>query len=203
MTTVKDLFENKKLMDAIVEDIVNIPNDAEVGYEVWALGYTKEDEITKDEVLVGEFTDPDVAVGYAKNVSLELISEFGYEEPDANTAYYSIEVESVVADPDDEDGGTINIGTIYKRDLWIDGEYGSEEDAGVDADPVVSLTEKDFELLDDGTLKVSCKLLKDFNKNDYVTFEFPEEDPVAYLTYQITSKVSYKDGDYYHCELTI
>lgn len=203
MTTVKDLFENKKLMDAIVEDIVNIPNDAEVGYEVWALGYTKEDEITKDEVLVGEFTDPDTAVGYAKNVSLELINEFGYDEPDTTTAYYSIEVETVIADPDDEDGGTINIGTIYKRDLWIDGEYGSEEEAGVDEDPVVSLTGRDFELLDDGTLKVSCKLLKDFNKNDYVTFEFPEEAPVAYLTYQITSKVSYEDGDYYHCELMI
>ena len=42
--------------------------------------------------------------------------------------YFSIEVETVVGDPDDEDGGTMNIGTVYQRDLWIDGEYGSEED---------------------------------------------------------------------------
>jgi hypothetical protein len=48
------------------------------------------------------------------------ITEMGFGEPDPDTVYFSIEVETVIGDPDDEDGGTINIGTIYKRDLWLE-----------------------------------------------------------------------------------
>jgi hypothetical protein len=204
MCTVKDLFENEELMNNIVEDIEDIPEDTEVFYAVWALGCNSEADPTDDEVLVGEFTDPDAAVEYAKQVTFETINEMGFGEPDPDTVYFSIDVETVVGNPDDEDGGTMNIGTIYQRDLWIDGDYGSAEEAGLDeADSVISLTDKDFELLEDGTMKISCALLKDYNKNDYVTFEFPEEDLVAFLTYKIVSKVIYADGDYYHCELQL
>ena len=204
MTTVKDLFENEELMNNIVEDIEDIPADAEVFYAVWALGYDKDKEPTDDEVLVGEFTDPDAAVEQAEKVTIELVNEMGFGEPNPNTAYFSVEVETVVGDPDDEDGGTMNIGTVYQRDLWIDGEYGSVEEAGLeDSDSVISITDKDFKLLEDGTMKISCALLKNFNKNDYVTFEFPEEDLVAFLTYKIVSKVKYEDGDYYHCEVQL
>ena len=42
---VKELFENEELMNNIVEDIEDIPEDSEVTYEVWALGYDKEDNI--------------------------------------------------------------------------------------------------------------------------------------------------------------
>lgn len=199
MTTVKDLFENKELMNNLVEDIEDIPEDTEVFYAVWALGCNSDADPTDDEVLVGEFTDPDVAIAYAQKVTFDTINEMGFGAPNPNTVYFSIDVETVIGDPDDEDGGTVNIGTIYQRDLWIDGDYGSEE-AIAAVDPVVTLAEKDFELLEDGTLKVSCEILKDFNKNDYVTFEFAEEDHGAVLTYKITSKVTYADGDYYHCE---
>ena len=46
---------------------------------------------------------------------------------DSETTYFSIEVETVVEDP--EEDGTMNLGTVYSRVLWLDGEYGSEEEA--------------------------------------------------------------------------
>ncbi len=205
--TIKELVNNEELINNIVEELDELPEDAEVLYAVWALGYNKDDDITDTEVLVGEFTIPDEAVACAENLTIKAIDELGYEKPDNDTAYFSVEVETVVGDPDDEDGGTMNIGTIYKRDLWIDGEYGSEDcleemlDELVEVDPIIAITVEDYELLEDGTLKVRCDLLKGFNKNDYLRLQFvgePESVPV--LTYKIMSKVIYEDGDYYHLE---
>ena len=115
---VKELLENDELMESIVEDIDDIPEDSEVTYEVWALGYNEDEDCTDDEVLVGEFTDPDEAIAYAEKVNLEKIKELGYGEADPNTAYFSIEVETVVDDPEDE--GTMNLGSVYTRELWLD-----------------------------------------------------------------------------------
>jgi hypothetical protein len=194
--TVKEILENEELVDTIVEDTDGIPEDSEVTYEVWALGYTCDEEMTDAEILVGEFDDPDAAIACAEKVSFKSLHEAGYEEPDEETVYFSIEVEIVVEDPEDEDGGTMNIGSIYSRELWIDGEYGSEEDV----DPVVELKNTDYTVLEDGTLKVSRKLLNDFNKNDYVNFRFVDEPESFVLRYKIVSKVIYEDGDYYHLD---
>jgi hypothetical protein len=200
----KEIYNNPELLECIVEDIEEIPEDTEVSYEVWALGYNKEDDCTDDEVLVGEFENPDEAIAYAEKVNLEMINELGYGDPDPDTAYFSVEVETVIETPDDEDGSTMNIGSLYSRELWIDGEYGSEEDVPEeDDDPIVAITNEDFELLEDGTLKISCQLLKGFNKNDYVRFDFVEEPDAALLTYKIMSKVVYVGGTYFHCELII
>lgn len=193
--TIKELFENEELMNNIVEDIEDIPEDSEVTYEVWALGYTCDEEMTDAEILVGEFDDPDAAIACAEKVSFKSLHEAGYEEPDEETVYFSIEVETVVEDPEDEAGGTMNIGTIYSRDLWIDGEYDSVEDT----EPTIFIYNKDYELLEDGTLKVRRELLKDYNKNDRVKLCFAEEDSCS-LTYKIISKVEYSDGDYYHLD---
>ena len=204
MITVKDLFENEELMENIVEDIDDLPADAKVTYEVWALGYDAADELTDSEYLIGEFSDPDEAVQYANSFTLEELIEkleVEYEKLSAGTAKLSIEVETVVEDPEDEYGGTMNIGTIYQRDLYLD---GASEAAGLgDYNNVVCITAKDYELLEDGTLKVSCKFLRDFNKNDEVIFEFCDEPEASVLTYKIMSKVIYGDGDYYHCELML
>lgn len=197
---VKELFENEELMNNLVEDIDGIPEDSEVFYAVFALGYTADDECTDDEVLLGEFTDPDEAVKCADEATLDKIRELGYREADSDTAYFSIEVETVIADPEDEDGGTMNIGTVYSRELPLDD--CDEAGLGVYSN-VVCLSNKDFEFLDDGTLKVSCTLLRDFNKNDLVIFEFVDEPQKTPLEYKIMSKVIYADGDYYHCELMI
>lgn len=131
MSTVKDLFENEELMKNLTDDIEVIPEDSKVGYEVWAIGYDKNNHITDDEVLVGEFTDSGAAIGFAENVEYDLIREFGEGEPDPETVYFSIEVETVVEVTDEEEAlntGTFNIGTVYSRDLWIDGECGDEAD---------------------------------------------------------------------------
>lgn len=127
MITVKDLIENSELMNNIIEDLEDIPEDTEVFYSVWALGYNKFNDLTGDEVLIGEFIDPDKATEYAETVTYETIKELGFRKSNSETVYFSIEVETVISDPEDEDGGTMNIGTVYKRDLWLTGKYGSDE----------------------------------------------------------------------------
>jgi hypothetical protein len=194
MMTVKDLFENEELMNNIVEDLEDFPEDTEVTYCVFALGYDKDEEPTEDEVLLGEFTDPDAAVEFAKDATLAQITEMGFGEPDPDTVYFSIEVETVVVDPEDEDGCTMNIGTIYRDELWL------TED---DLNRAVAVTSKDFTILEDGTLKIKVDFLPCFNKNDCVLFEFVDEPTISFLEYKIMSKVIYADGDYYHCELMI
>jgi hypothetical protein len=189
---VKELFENEELMESIVEDIEDIPEDSEVVYSVWGICYDEEDDCI-DSYFIKDFVDPDEAVEYAKNLTTEAFNA-EYEKPDSNTARLALEVETVVADPEDE--GTMNIGTIYSRDLWIDGEYGSEDDV----DPIVELKNTDYAVLEDGGLKVSRKFLKDYNKNDYVNFRFVDEPESFVLRYKIISKVIYEDGDYYHLD---
>lgn len=200
---IKELMDTEELINNIVEDLDELSEDVEVFYSVWALGHDTDNEPTDDEVLVGEFTDPDEAITFAESVTVELIKEMSFGDPCANTAFFTIEVETVVADPDDEDGGTMNIGTIYVRDLWITEKYEVDEmsDESVEVDPIIAITAEDYELLEDGALKVRCDLLKGFNKNDYLRLQFvgePESVPV--LTYKIISKVIYEDGDYYHLE---
>lgn len=192
--TIKNLFENEELLKDIVEDIDDIPEDAEVLYAVWALGCDNEYEPTDAEYLIGEFTDPDEAVKCAKEFTLEKFNA-EYEKPCTDTAYLSIEVETVVGDPDDEDGGTMNIGTVYSKVIWLVEPKPAED--------IVAMVEEDYELLEDGTLKVRCELLKDFNKNDIIRVQFVGEPDVGLLPYKIMSKVIYEDGDYYHLELMI
>ena len=164
--------------------------DPAITYEVWALGYSIDNEPTDDEVLVGEFTDPDEAIKYAEKTTIEAISEFGFGTPDPNTVYFSVEVETVVADPDDEDGGTINIGTIYRKAINIEPDMENP-------DPVINLTAADYELTEGGVLRVSRALLKDFNKNDYVYFRFVDDNSSPLISYKIISLTT--DG-YFECE---
>lgn len=194
MLTVKDLFENEELMENIVEDLDDLPEETEVIYAVWAIGYDKDDEITDHEYLIREFNDLDEALTVADGFTLEkLIEEFG-EQSDSATAYFSIEVETVVADPADEDGCTMNLGTVYHRELQLD---------KVEEEEIVTTCAGDYELLDDGTLKLKAEFMKGFNKNDIVRVKFIDEDDTYPLPYKIVSKVIYEDGDYYHCELMI
>lgn len=191
---VKDLMTNEELANLITEDIADLKQDAKVTYEVWTLGYNADNTIANSETLLKAFTDPDKAVDYANQISAADLNK------NETSDKISIEVETVV---DLEDGeGTMNVGTVYRRDLWIDGEYGSEEDIEDIEDieyPIVNLTEQDYELLSDGTLKVKRSLLKDYNKNDYFKVMFVGEHNHP-IIYKIVSKVVYDDGDYFHCE---
>lgn len=115
MLTIKDLIENKELMENIVEDIEDVPEDTEVFFAVWALLYDEDGDCVSS-FLTGEFADPDAAISYVNHFSLE---EFQRETPSMpplyDFAFITLEVETVIGDPDDEDGGTMNIGTICHK----------------------------------------------------------------------------------------
>lgn len=179
-------YTNEKVNE-IIEDMEDISENAEVTYEVWGIGYDSEDCVTDAEFLFKTFDKPEDAVEYAKSLTLSDVVQLSAEDnPDLEleyeVAYISIEVETVI---DDEDEGAMNVGTIYKNELWV-----VEED--------IQLGSKDYELLEDGTVKIACKLLKNYNKNDVIKILFT--DDTSLLTYKIISKVIYEDGDYYHLD---
>lgn len=186
--TIQDLINNEEFVQQIVEDITEIPEDTEVSYEVWASGYNFNNEITDANTFMKDFKDPDEAIDYAKQLTLVDIIEqdakdCGNEkikELNTEIAYISVEVETVI---EDEDDSTMNIGTIYKRDLWLDDEYSD----------VVPVTSNDYKLLENGSLEIDCNILKNFNKNDIVQIWFTNEENEDYktiLTYKIISKTT-------------
>ena len=190
-------------MKFVTEDLEDFDGDLPVTYEVWAIGYNGDDAITDTEMYVAEFTDPDKAIERAKQLTLaDIVHQAAEEddgtEPTSDVRHIVIEVETVVEDEDEE--GTMNVGTIFKRDLWIDGEYSDEEDAPEDEySEVVPVTAKDYTLLEDGSIEVSCDILKNFNKNDMVQIWFTDEnkDYKSILTYKIISKTT---ANKYICE---
>lgn len=180
MKTVKDLIINEELMWHISEDLEDFNPDAKVIYEVWAMGYDEYDEITDTEFLLKEFDNPDEAVAYAKEVTLADIVALTSDgsEPDETIALIQVEVETVVDDEDEEE--TMNVGTIYYKTVYNKDEYAD----------IVSLSKTDYELLEDGSIAVPCKLLECFNKNDHFQAMFTDEDNQPILTYKIISKTT-------------
>ena len=196
MTNVKDLMNNEELMQYILEDLEDFPEGSPVTYEVWALGYDRFEATTDAELLLATFEDPDKAVEYAKQITLaDIVHKASEEDTDMehtiNVDHISVEVETVLSDPNDEFvGGAINVGTIYRKEISI------YEDESAEEDEIVSLSEDDYTLLDDGTLEVRCSLFKNYNKNDQVKVMFIDEDNKPILTYKIISKI----GNLFICE---
>ena len=94
--------------------------NAEVCYEVWALGYDESGKITDSDLFIKSFYDPDEAVTFAKNLDLSDIVQLAATEDDSAESfckvdYISIEVETVV----DEEDGTMNVGTVYRKEIKI------------------------------------------------------------------------------------
>lgn len=194
MNTVKDLMNNEELIKEITEDLEDFDEDATVTYEVWAIGYDGDSCITDTEMLIGEFADPEKAIEKAKALTLaDIVHQASEEdngtEPDKSVAYISVEVETVV---EDEDDGTMNVGTIFRKEIWITEECSDETES-----EIVELAETDYSPRSDGTIRVSCELLKNFNKNDCVQFKFINEATKPILTYKIISK---NTGNQYICE---
>ena len=205
----KDLIKNQEIVNNLAESLDDIPQDPNAKYALWIVGL--DDKEPKTELFIYEFDTPEEAVAKAEDVNFRFIEE-QIEKPvlyycDINDiTHFSVEVETVVPDFDDEDGGTMNIGTIYKRDLWLDGEYGeydTGEEIGLDEEPIIALLTSDYEILNDNTFKIRKELLKDFNKNDEVNIYFADNKDSDILRLKIMSKVIYADGDYYHCELVL
>lgn len=114
------MLNNEEIFD--VEELEDFEVNDEVTYLVCALGYDENDDCTDCEVYLKEFEDPDEAIAFAKEVDLLaiLVSAVEQKADISETAYFSLEVETVVACEDPEDG-TENIDTVYQRDVWIDG----------------------------------------------------------------------------------
>ena len=182
-----------KIIKELIDEIDNISEETQVAYEVWAMGYDEHGSVTDTEILLKTFIEPEDAVTYAKNITLADIvfqtADDNNREANPDIFYISVEVETVVATDDD---GLINAGTIFKKDIWITEECSEETDL-----EIVELAETDYSLRSDGSIRVSCELLKNFNKNDYVQFKFISEATKPILTYKIISK---NTGNQYICE---
>lgn len=176
------------IVDQLVADI-DIPEDVPVMYEVWAIGYDEEDQITDAEMLIGTFEDPDEAVSFARDTSvsdvLGLAEDDDYSGFDDNVCTIHVEVETVVASDED---GTMNIGTIYKKTLELFEEVPD----------YVCLSENEYEVIEEsGMIQIPCALLKEYNKNDIITVLFTDEDKPWPIEYKIISKTT---GGYYICD---
>lgn len=198
----EELITNTELVNNLAESLEECPQDSAAKYDLWVVCHSCCGEST-EELFIYEFDNPEEAVKKAEAINITFIEEqleMSITDfcDDTNTDYFTVEVETVVNDPDDEDGGTMNIGTIYKRDIWLDGEY-PEYEVGLDGDPIIALVDRDYEILDDNTIRIRSELLRGFNKNDEVHIYFADNKDSDILT----CKVVACEDSYYYCELSI
>ena len=178
------------IVNDLVAEIEEITEESPVTYEVWAIGYDEEDKLTGAEMLLGTFSDPDIAVSHAKMFTLADIVHLAADDECTygnRVHYISVEVETVVLDTDDETA--MNIGTIYRKKIEIFEELPQ----------YIVLTAEDCELLENGDIMVPCAVLKDYNKNDCFTaiLDFDNEEISEPMTYKIISKTT---ANKYQCE---
>ena len=106
--------------DFDIEELEDFEANEEITYWVCALGYDENDEPTDCEVYLEEFELPDEAITFAKTVDLAVILQYAAEQKAdiTETAYFNLEVETVVVCEDPEDG-TENIDTIWETQINI------------------------------------------------------------------------------------
>jgi hypothetical protein len=106
--------------DLDLEELDDFEANEEVTYLVCALGYDENDDCTDCEVYLEEFEDPAEAIAFAKSVNLEKLLQYAVEQKAdiSETAYFNLEVETVVECEDPEDG-TENIDTIWETQINI------------------------------------------------------------------------------------
>lgn len=185
MNTIKELKNRDELVKHIVEDLDDFEDDTVVSYEVWAIGYDPEDNVTDAESYFASFEDPDEAIEYAQKITLPDIicmTPDDDTESDYDISYISVEVETVVK----EDEESYNVGTIFKTPVWISDEEGPADEYI----NIVEVSSSDYELLEDGSIKIDRELLEDFNKNDTVQVKYIDEDNQPIMTYKIISKTT-------------
>ena len=155
--------------DLNLEELEDIDLDSETFYEGWAIGYDMSNRPTEFDYLLDSFSDPDAAITFADSVTVPIIREV---EGDAlvKADHFSVEVEttSVV------DEEPMNLGTIYKRSIY----YNS-----ITAD--VALTLSDYELLEDGSLKIPFNVLDKFKNKETINVLFANEANQPILTIKI------------------
>ena len=147
MNTIKELKNRDELVKHIVEDLDDFEEDAKVSYEVWAIGYDIEDNVTDAESFFESFDDPDKAIEYARTITLPDIicmTPDDDTESESEVAYIFVEVETVVKEGEE----SYNVGTIFKTPVWISDEEGPEYD---EVTTIVEVSSSDYELLEDGS----------------------------------------------------
>jgi hypothetical protein len=113
MCIVKDLLTKEDLRH-IKRVLEILPEEAPIHYEVWAIGRHNHHNV---ETLLRTFEESRDAVAYAD--TLYLLDAVNAIAGDAyfnySTDYVFIEVSAVI---DNKRGGTMNIGTAYKKALF-------------------------------------------------------------------------------------
>ena len=146
--------------------------DPEPTYEVWAIGYDAKGNPTEYDYLLDSFNDPDSAITFADSVSVSEIREVE-GDPLVRADHFSIEVETTSIIDDEP----MNLGTIYRRTIY----YNS-----ITAD--ARLLSGDYELLNDGCIKIPKRLLSGFKEQDTINVLFAEEKEQPILTFKIVTE---------------
>lgn len=110
MSMVKDLL-TKEEQRSIHRMLEILPEDAPLCYEVWAIGYYNR-RVTDNTFLLRVFTDPEDAIDYAKTEAPQELRRILLEADLTDFNAVALEVETTV---DDNEEGTINICTLYKK----------------------------------------------------------------------------------------
>ena len=196
------LITDSEVVNSVVESLGDIPQDSSATYDLWVVGYNMDNEPVSELFIYG-FDNPEEALNKAETIDFKFIEEqtemsFADYCNSNNLERVSVEIETFV-DGDEE----ISAGSIYRRDLWLDGEYGTVEDCDICDDIIIAVCKDDYDFLEDGTLRLSAKFTPDLNKNDKVMLQFVDEPDACFVPYKIKSKVIYEDGDHYTCEIDI
>ena len=187
-------YVNEKEINEIINELVDeidAVEDIPVAYEVWAIGFDEEGIPNGASMLLNAFRDPDLAVAYAKALTLAAVvnmaADADYDDLTYETHSISIEVETVVPNADEEELN-MNVGTVYRKRIEIFEELPE----------VVVLSENDFEVIEEtGYIQIPCSILKDYNMNDVITVAFDNEAEPQPIDYKIISKTA---SGYYICD---
>lgn len=157
--------------DFVSEDLDDFIESNNAIYEVWLIGYDDADAESSINIRLESFGDPDKAVTFAS--SYKLSDKIQLPAAVGNIKYFLVEIETVV----EVDGDLISTGTIYRRTI-----------PNIAETPDITVTSKDYLVLEDGNLKISCNLLPEFSENDCISIKFAEEQSI--IKYNIISKVN-------------
>ena len=82
-------------------------------YQLWVFKYDKDQRILDDNIMLGEFKNPDAAVTKAKELVINSKAMMNMVTPESY--YLQVEVETVV----DTGEGEENVGTIFQENIQM------------------------------------------------------------------------------------
>lgn len=172
--------------DFNLEELEELDLDSETSYEVWALGFDSDNNPTAHDYLLDSFSDPDSAVTFADSITVSEIAKVT-DLTLGSTEHFSIEIETVAI----VDDSPMNLGTIYRRTIY----YNS-----ITAD--VAITHADYELLEDGSIKIHFNKLDKFKNKETINVLFADEINQPILTIKIIGEwCGEPHENYFVCEL--